>query len=164
MKRYHLCALVLCLLCGVISFAQDATPGPSPAASPKPKPVMSRKQIERQLVKYENELWEAWKNKNGKAFQTRLSADSVMISDQGTSGKVETIKAIGAADCQIKSFKLSDFKLTMLDSNVALITYKGSEEGTCGGMALPPSVWASSTYVRRGGKWLAGFHQETPAR
>src|SRR6266481_4516628 len=157
MKKQLLCVFIMCLTVAAISFAQDATPAPSPAASPKPKPAMSKKQIEQQLIKYENELWGAWKNKNGKAFQARLSAESVMVSDQGASGKAETIKGIVSQSCDIKSFKLSDYKLVSLDSNVAVLTYKGTEDGTCGGTALPPVVWAASTYVRRGGKWLAAF-------
>jgi len=164
MKKQLPCVFIMSLTIAAIGFAQDATPAPSPAASPKPKPVMSKKQIEAQLIKYENELWEAWKNKNGKAFQARLSADTVMVSDQGTNGKAEIIKGIVGQSCDIKSFKLSDFKLVSLDSNVALLTYKSTEDGTCGGTALPPVAWSASTYVRRGGKWLAVFHQETPVK
>jgi hypothetical protein len=164
MKKQLLCVFIMCLTVAAVGVAQDATPAPSPAASPKPKPVMSKKQIEAQLIKYENELWEAWKNKNGKPFQARLSSDGVTVGEQGTSSKAETVKAIATLGCDIKSFKLSDYKLVSLDSNVALLTYKATEDGSCGGTALPPVVWAASTYVRRGGKWLAVFHQETPAR
>jgi hypothetical protein len=64
----------------------------------------------------------------------------------------------------VKSYELSDIKVTFFNSDSALLTYKGTQDGTCAGKTVPPSVWASSLYVRRGGKWYAASHQETPAK
>jgi hypothetical protein len=38
------------------------------------------------------------------------------------------------------------------------------QDGTCGGTAMSPMLWASSAYVKRGSKWFAASHQETPAK
>jgi hypothetical protein len=51
----------------------------------------------------------------------------------------------------------------MLNSSTAVLTYKGAADGTCGGMAIPAN-WSTSIWVNRGGKWMAAFHQETPAK
>ena len=64
----------------------------------------------------------------------------------------------------MKSFELSDLKVTFLNSSAALLTYKAISDATCAGQPVPPTVWASSAYVMRGGKWLAASHQETPAK
>ena len=124
---------------------------------------MSKAQIQRTLVATEKKLWEAWKNKDPKPFKATLAADSVMLGENGVSDKATAIKEITGMDCTVKSYTLSDFKLTMLSSTVALLTYKGTVDATCGGNAVP-SVWSSSIYVNRGGKWYAMTHQETAAK
>lgn len=160
MKRYLPLAALLLLALASISFAQT-TPAAAPSPSPKPKPVMTRKQILRKLSAAETKLWEAWKNKDARPFKASLAADSVMIGDNGVAGKNDIVQMIGSMPCEVKSFALSDWKLTMLNSGAALITYKGSAEGTCDGKPIP-TVWASSVWVNRGGKWLSAQHQETP--
>ncbi len=160
MKRHLPLAALLVMAFASLCFAQpQASASPSP--SPKPKPKMSKAQLLKKLSATETKLWEAWKNKDAKPFQANLAADSVMIGSGGVQGKTAAIKEITSMGCDVKSFKLSDWKLTMIDSDAAVITYKGIADGTCGGQALPP-VWASSVWVKRGGRWQAFSHQETP--
>lgn len=145
MKRYLPLAAILIMAVASLCFAQpQATASPSPATTAKPKPRMSKAQILKKLSANENALWTAWKNKDAKPFQMWLSADSVMVGDTGVGGKADVTKDIASMPCEIKSFSLSDWKLTMVDSDAAVLTYKGTEDGTCGGTALPPAVWASS--------------------
>jgi Domain of unknown function (DUF4440) len=162
MKKYLPLVVTVLLACAAAAFAQDATK-PTATPSPSPKPAMSKAQIQRSLVATEKKLWEAWKNKDPKPFRATLAADATMIGDSGTADKTTSIKEVTGMDCDVKSYSLSEFKLSLANSSVALLTYKGTAEGTCGGSAIP-SVWASSLYVNRGGKWYAFSHQETPAK
>ena len=151
------------ILCSAsLAFAQEATP--APAASPSPKPVMTKAQSQKIIVTTEKKLWEAWKAKNTKVFKTYLSADSLMIGGAGVANKTEALKELDGMSCEIKSYELSDIKVLFLNADAALMTYKATQDGTCSGNPVPPSVWASSAYVKRGGKWFAASHQETPAR
>ena len=159
MKRHLPLATLLVLAFISLCFAQPQ-PAASPSASPKPKPKMTRAQLLKKLSANENKLWEAWKNKDAKPFQMWLAADSVMIGESGVEGKGEVAKEMAAMPCEVKSFTLTDWKLAMVDADAALLTYKGTAEGTCAGQAIPP-VWASSLWVNRKGKWLAFSHQET---
>src|SRR5947209_2049295 len=162
MKRYLPLAAMLLLAFASLSFAQPA-PQASPSPAPKPKPAMTKAQILKKLSANETKLWDAWKNKDAKPFQMWLSADSVMISEGGIEGKGDVTKEMAAMPCEVKSYSLSDWKLTMINPGAALLTYKGSAVGTCAGTAIP-TVWASSIWVNRGGKWLAFSHQETPVK
>lgn len=162
MKRRLPLAALLLLTFASISFAQN-TPLAAPSPSPKPKPAMTKAQTLKKLSASETKLWEAWKNKDAKPFKASLSADSVMVGDSGVQGKNDAIKDLTSAPCEVKSFQLSDWKLTMLNSSTAVLTYKGAADGTCGGMAIPAN-WSTSIWVNRGGKWMAAFHQETPAK
>lgn len=162
MKRYLPLAAVLLLALASVSFAQT-TPAASPSPSPKPKPAMTKAQIQKSLIASETKLWEAFKNKDPKAFKATLTADSVGVGEMGVQSKADLLKEIASGGCEIKSYSLSNFKLTTIDGNVAVLTYKGVTDGTCGGTAIP-TVWSSTVYVRRGGKWWAAAHQETPAK
>ena len=162
MKKCLPFAIGLIIALAFVSLGQEATKA-TPSPSPKPKPAMSKAQIQKSLAATEKKLWEAWKNKDPKPFKAWIAADGIGISEMGVNNKEALLKEIAAGGCEIKSFTLSDWKLTMIASNVALLTYKGVADGTCGGMAIP-TVWASSTYVLRGGKWWAFSHQETPAK
>jgi hypothetical protein len=147
----------LCVLAfATFGFAQEATPSPSP----KPKPRLSKAQLQKKLQVNETALWNAWKNKDAKPFQNYLAADSVMIGEDGVGAKGDVVKMMASMPCEIKSFTLSDWKLTMVNPDAALLTYKGAADGTCAGKPTP-TVWASSLWVNRKGKWLAFSHQET---
>jgi hypothetical protein len=159
MKKFSL-VLLLVLTSALLAHAQ--TPAASP--SPSPKPAMTKAQSQKTIIATEKKLWEAWKNKDVKPFKANLSADSIQVGDTGVADKATVLQAMGGSDCEVRSYSLSDIKVTFVASNVAIITYKGAQDATCGGQTVPPAVWASSTYVLRGGKWLAATHQETPAK
>jgi len=150
----------LIFIFSALAFGQEATPSPSPA----PKPAMSKAQSTKLIIGTERKLWEAWKKKDFKVFKTNLSADSVMIGDEGIANKSDSLKAMEGMACEVKSYDLSDIKVTFLNNDAAIVTYKGTQDATCGGQAVPAAVWASSAYVKRGGRWYAASHQETPAK
>ena len=150
--------ILLTLVLTSLTYAQEATPSPSP------KPAMTRAQSQRVIIATEKKLWEAWKNKDYKVFKASLSPDSVMVTDAGVVNKTNSIKDLEAMQCDVKSYELADFKVTFLNDSAAILTYKSTQDATCGGQQVPAAVWSSSAYVRRGGKWWAASHQETTAK
>jgi len=155
--------IVLTLVFASFAHAQTtATPAASP--SPSPKPGMSRAQSQRMIIATEKKLWEAWKNKDMKVFRANITADAVMIGDSGVADKKTSISAMEGMACEVKSYELSDIKVTFLNNSTAIMTYKSAQDATCAGQPVPPSVWSSSVYVMRGGRWYAASHQETTAK
>jgi len=161
MKK-HLLAAGILLAFASVCFAQPAAQATA-SPSPKPKPAMSKAQMLKALSTAEKKLWDAFKNKDPKPFKAGLTADAFALSENGIEKKEDTLKMIPTAPCEIKSYELSDWKLTMINSSTALVTYKGKTDGTCAGRAIP-TAWCSTLYVNRSGKWLALFHTETPAK
>lgn len=129
--------------------------------SAKPKPAMSKKELERKLTAIEKSLWEAFKNKKPEVFKRTLTSDGFQIDAMGVTPNTDIAGAIGA--CEIKDYSLSDFKLTTISSSAALLTYKATTHGSCAGQPVPETVYTSTVWVNRGGKWLALFHQESQA-
>jgi len=159
MKVRLILAIALTFVFTSIARSQEPAASPTPA----PKPAMSRTQSQRIIIATEKKLWEAWKNKDLKPFKATLSADSIQIGDSGVANKTEALKAL-EVPCEVKSYELSELKVLFLNSSAALLTYKSTQDATCGGQQVPATVWSSSAYVLRGGKWLAASHQETPAK
>ena len=160
MKRHLPLAAILVLALASLSIAQEATPSPTP----KPKaPRVTKAQLQKELADNETALWNAWKAKDPKPFETHLADDGVMVSEQGVSGKATVAKDISSMPCEVKSFTLSDWKLTKYGANHALLTYKGAADGTCMGQPIP-TTWSSSLWVKRKGAWQVAFHQETPVK
>src|ERR1043165_495101 len=147
MKRYLPLTAILIMAFASVCFAQPQA-SPSPAPTAKPKARMSKAALLKKLSANETALWNAWKNKDAKPFQMWLSADGVMIGDQGVGTKGDVVKMMASMPCDVKSFTLSDWKLSMVDADAAVLTYKGAADGTCGGQPIP-TVWASSRSEER---------------
>jgi hypothetical protein len=114
------------------------------------------------LVTLEKSAYEAWKSKNAKFWDTFLSAQFVGYGLAGRLDKVSATKEYSGADCDIKSYALSDEQMKPLGDDVALLTYKTTIDGTCGGQKVPANSWAAGIYVRDGDKWKGAFHAEAP--
>ena len=111
--------IVLTLVFASFVHAQTtATASPSP--SPSPKPGMSRAQSQLMIIATEKKLWEAWKNKDMKPFRANISADAVMIGDSGVADKKTSLSAMEGMACDVKSYELSDIKVTFLNNSTAI--------------------------------------------
>lgn len=166
MKRNLSLTVTLLLFLTSFCMAQDITASggpPAPPAQTQAKPVMSRAQVQRNIIASEKKLWEGWKNRDVKPFRVALWSTSIMVSEGGVAGRDELLKIIPVHNCEISTYTLSDFKLTWLSSDTAVLTYKGVQDGTCGGNKIPATVYASSVWIKRNGKWYVATHQETPA-
>ena len=114
------------------------------------------------LVTLEKSAYEAWKSKDAKFWDIFLSDRFVGWGSFGKLDKASATKEYTGADCEIQSYALSDEQMSPLGEGAALITYKATVNGTCGGQKNPADSWAATIYVRDGDKWKAAFHAEAP--
>jgi hypothetical protein len=114
------------------------------------------------LMTLEKSAYEAWKTKDAKFWDTFLTDNFVGFGAAGRLDRAAAIKQYSGADCDVKSYALSDEQMTAVGADAAFITYKATYDGTCGGQKLPAQVWAAGVYVRSGDKWKGAFHAETP--
>ncbi len=114
------------------------------------------------LITLEKSAYEAWKSKDAKFWDTFLSDKFVGYGSSGKLDKASATREYTGADCEIKSYALSDEQMKPLGNDAALITHKISVGGTCSGQEVPANSWAASVYVRDGDKWKGAFHAEAP--
>ena len=119
--------------------------------------------VEAQIVALEKSAFEAWKNKDRKFFEEHMSEDGQYLDLNGVGGKAQYVKAIIDNDCKVTSYSLDNTKVTMLSNDVALLNYRYAHDVVCGGNPEASPLWATTVYVKRGGKWLIAFHQEIAA-
>lgn len=131
----------------------------APNATAKPTPTAPTKDA---MVTLEKSSYEAWKRKDFQFWDTFFSDAFVGYGSFGKLDKASATKEIIAADCEIKSYTLSDEQVRQFGDDAALITYKSTVDGTCGGQQHPTESWAASVYVRDGDNWKAAFHAEAP--
>jgi hypothetical protein len=89
------------------------------------------------LVALENSAYEAWKSKNAAFWEAFLSDRFVGWGMSGKLDKVSATKEYTGADCDIKSYALSETRVSPRGKQAALITYKATVDGTCGGRKIP---------------------------
>jgi ketosteroid isomerase-like protein len=112
------------------------------------------------LVALEKSAYAAWKSKDAKFWDTFLSDKFVGWGTSGKLDKVSAKKEYAGADCDIKSYVLSEERVSPRGKQAALITYKATVDGTCGGQKIPTNSWVAGVYVRDGGQWKAVFHAQ----
>ncbi len=112
------------------------------------------------LVTLEKSAYAAWKSKDAEFWDTFLSDKFVGWGTSGKLDKVSAKKEYTGADCEIKRYALSQERVSPRGKQVALITYKATVDGTCGGQKIPTNSWVAGVYVRDGGQWKAAFHAQ----
>jgi hypothetical protein len=115
----------------------EATTGPDPAAN-------------------EKMVWNAIKSKNYDAFGAFLAPDAIEVEADGVYDKAGSVKGVSMFDAS--KVELSDWKTVKFDSDASLVTYMVMLPG-----AKPDHERHTTIWVNRGGKWMAFFHQGTPA-
>jgi hypothetical protein len=137
--------------CGgnVLASNANADDTPERTASARPTKVA--------LLTLEKSAYEAWKSKDAEFWVTFLSDKFVGWGSFGKLDKASATKEYTGADCEIKSYVLSDEQLSLLGKDAALITYKATVNGTCGGQQLPTNSRAAAIYIRDDGKWKRAF-------
>jgi hypothetical protein len=113
------------------------------------------------ITAQEKKIFDALKAKDFKAFGDLLAADSIEVGGNGVHDKAASLKDV--EQLNLTDYNLSDWKVTKLGPDAAVVTYSATAKGDMGGKPFPAdAVRASTAWVNRDGKWLAVYHQETP--
>jgi hypothetical protein len=115
-----------------------------------------------ELMTLERSAWEAFKTKNAAFWDPFLSANFVGYGATGRIDRAAAIKEYAGAECDVKSFSLSDEQMIPIGPDAAVVSYKVTMDGTCAGQKLPAEQWAGGVYVRENDRWKGAFHASTP--
>ena len=118
-----------------------------------------RSALDKALIANENKINEAVAKGNKAAFTALVAADATSIDGTGLMKTSEFAEMLNQV--KINTWKLSDEKVAWVDQNTAIVTSKWTGSGTFQGQPLPAETYCSTVWAKKGGKWVAVFHQES---
>ena len=125
---------------------------------------MARKDA-KTIIELETKFWQSMVDKDIDLAVAMLTDKSVVTGAQGLAllshddyrGMAKQAEGLW----NLKSFKLDDVKVTFPAEDVAVIAYRVTEEMEVEGKPLTLKAADATTWVRKGGKWLAALHTES---
>jgi hypothetical protein len=104
------------------------------------------------LIACENETWELIRRKDLKGFASYVAEDFYDIFPDGTERtKSQLLDFLSSAE--VKEYQLSNFRVTMLTEDAAVVTYHVDARAVIEGKEIPMNNFVTSGWARRGGKW-----------
>ena len=116
------------------------------------------------LQEKEKAAWQAFKDKKADDFKKLVAANVVAVYAEGMSDMQKELADMQKWD--MKSFAISDYKVTSVGPNLVISTYKVKVEGTYEGKDMSGTYNAASVWKNKKGEWQAVFHtniKEAPA-
>jgi hypothetical protein len=149
-------SIVLCVTAVWLTGCGGGSPANGKLAEKSTSPPPAREA----LIALEKSANEAWKTRDTKFWDSFLSDRFIGYGVAGKLDKAAAAKEFSGADCEIDRYALFNERITQLDPDVALLTYRSAVDGRCGGRKVPGESAAASLYVREGGEWKNAFHAE----
>ena len=139
-----------------ITWSQSANPSQRPRHS-----VSDKHSAEDISVRLERQAWEAVKAKDYRTYVRLLADDFVDIEPGGIITRNEEEK--GIVQLTVKDYKWEGLRVVHFSPDVTLLVYKATQKASFGGQPVPTPTSVSSLWIKRNGRWLNAFVQETKA-
>jgi hypothetical protein len=105
------------------------------------------------LIAHEHKTWSLIKQKDLKGFASYLADDFYDIFPDGRERtKSELLEFLNEAE--LKDYRLSDFRITILNPDAAIVTYQVDAQAVIEGREILMKNSVTSGWAKRGGKWL----------
>ncbi len=108
------------------------------------------------MLARETAAWQAFKDKKADDFKKIVSADMMAVYADGAADVQKEVADMQKMD--MKSFTISDFKMTASGADIVMTSYKVKIEGTHSGEDASGTFYAGSVWKNEKGEWRAIFH------
>jgi len=158
MRTWGVTALLAFVLTGPF-YAQQPTPKPTaPSQSSTASAQVKLGELLESKVRAE---WDAFKNKDKKAYGDLLAEDFVAVETDGEGARNKT-HAVNEIDrSALRNYTLFGFQVISSDPHAGVVTYEVSMEFPHQSTLRFLRVWVSELWVNDHGGWKARYHQET---
>jgi hypothetical protein len=127
----------------------------------KTRERVSKENVIRRVVKLEERVWKAAEARDAKGFAELVPADALMIFRSGIILQPEYIA--GMAGRTVEHSEIRDMQGFMPNAKTVILIYTTQRLGSENGRTFPEAtVIESTTWIKRGKKWVAVLNQETP--
>ena len=127
---------------------------------PKPRTSVARAIIQ-SVIRSEKEVWRAAQDRDADAFAALVPSDAVMIFQSGIVRQPEYLATMH--ERTISRYELRNIRGFMPNARTVILHYEAVRLGEEAGSAFPKgTVIESTTWIKRGRRWVAILNQETP--
>ncbi len=147
------------LLFVALGCAQPQKPAPAAGQTDARSPVNT---LQEQIVAQERAGLDALKTGDLTTFGASTAEDAIFVDAHGPATKAEVMEH--TAEFRLHDYTMADVKFIPLSTDSGLIVYTLTESGSSHGKDFTARVHVSSLWLKRDGKWLCAFSQETGAR
>ena len=119
-------------------------------------------QLQAEIVAKERQELEALKNGKIEEFSDLMAEEAIFMDSHGSASKAEVIGHLG--DLKLFEYAMADIKFVAVSPQSGVIAYKLTQKGRENGKDFADTVYVSALWVRRNGKWVCLFTQESPAQ
>ena len=120
---------------------------------------------EHTITNLETKFWQSIVDRDAETAVALLDDRSVVAGAQGfrliSHDDYRRMAKEGETSQKLKSFKFKEVKVTFPMEDVAVIIYTVTREMEVEGKPLTMRAADATTWVRKGGKWLAALHTES---
>ena len=157
MKKMFGTLAVLALTCGAAA-AQDVN---EPAQQMPDRPVYQSSSLDKALIANERKVADALAKGDKAAFSALVAPTAWSVDGAGIMKVSDMLATFD--NIKITNWAISDEKVAWVDGSTAILSYKWTGAGTFAGQPIPPTVYSSTVWTKKGDKWVAVFHQESAA-
>ena len=113
------------------------------------------------IIRLEERVWRVAQQRKANEFQKLVPSDAVMIFQSGIVLQPEYLATMN--ERTISRYELRSIRGFMPNATTVILYYEALRHGEEDGKAFPASpVIESTTWIKRGKRWVAILNQETP--
>lgn len=126
--------------------------------------AISDAELLQKLTQLEKASWDAAAAGDKKFFESYLAPEAVWFLADGTSVNRDSFLK-DSDQLKVVKYNMGPTSLIRINEDAGLVIYRIAYEAVASGhKEIYSEIESSSLYVRRGGKWLEIFYQETPVK
>ncbi len=158
---FGVCQLIFCLTAvPCLTFGQCQT-SQQPVEQKMMRNESTSPVLASEILINEKAVWEAARLRDMRRFAELVADDARMVFTSGVMTKQEYMQTVG--EHTITDYSLDSFHVFMPVEGTAITLYEATVSGTSNGKMFPTTTLReSSVWVKRAGKWVAVWNQETP--
>ncbi|HXW17035.1 MAG TPA: nuclear transport factor 2 family protein [Candidatus Acidoferrales bacterium] len=113
------------------------------------------------VIRLERKVWKAAQESDAKTFRELVPSDAMMIFQSGIVLQPEYLATMNKRT--ISRYELRRIRGFMPNATTVILYYEALRLGEEGGRTFPAgAVIESTTWIKRGARWVAILNQETP--
>lgn len=152
----------LMLLVAALGYAQPPQPGQPALSRGEAEVRPGGSSLREQVLAQERAELDSLKFRDLAKFSGFLADDAVFVDAHGSASKAEIVQH--TAEFRLHEYTMDDVRFAPVSADSGMIVYTLTESGTSHGKEFSAKVYVSALWLKRDGKWLCAFSQETAAR